>query len=403
MRSFPRLKAVFSALAIFALTLGVEGSLNGLSQGLFAERIASEWSPKNTNSKIPNTTYSPQPITIIAFGDLMLDRFVWTLMQRHGLDYPFEHFPELLETMGVSPPGLPPPVPSAPPTDYRLPATDFLFANLEGPISDTPYVNPGTAMVFNFRPDVISILQKYGFNLLSIANNHNYDMGEKGVRQTRERLSEAGIHWVGESKGIAAESQWTTRCGKAATLSPCTTLTFFAFNDTLQDRLDFDQAAALIREAEQGSEGRPGADFTIVSIHWGVEYNQAPTQKQVENAHKLVDAGADIILGHHPHVIQKPANLTPNEHGTMFAEWYSPRIPSPLQTTDYPLQTSPRPIYYSLGNFVFDQYFSKAVQEGLGLTLTLQKSTDPTVPATLQVKETVFDIVRSQVRPRPGG
>lgn len=400
MRSSPRLKVVCSALAVFALTLGVEGNLSSLNQALFGEPIVSSTHGAKrsalvplppvptTDYRLPTTDFPP--ITLVAFGDLMLDRFVWTLMQRHGLDYPFEHFPELLTDMGVSPPG---DLPSVPTTDYPLPATDFLLANLEGPISDTPYVNPGTAMVFNFRPDVIPILQKYGFNLFSIANNHNYDMGEKGVRQTRERLSEAGIHWVGESKGIAAESQWTVAVKG-------TTLTFFAFNDTLQDRLDFDQAAALIREAEQGSEGRPGADFTIVSIHWGVEYNQAPTQKQVENAHKLVDAGADIILGHHPHVIQKPANLTPNEHGTMFAEWYSPRIPSPLQTTDYPLQTSPRPIYYSLGNFVFDQYFSKAVQEGLGLTITLQKSTDPTVPATLQVKETVFDIVRSQPKTR---
>lgn len=377
MKPSPALKVVCSALAIFALTLIGEGNLSSLNQALFGEpMVPMTWMSKQTELPAPSTDYGLPatdfpPVTLVAFGDLMLDRFVWTLMQRNGLDYAFEHFPELLESMGVSPPGLLPPVPS-------VPTIDFLFANLEGPISDTPYVNPGTAMVFNFRPDVIPILKKYGFNLFSIANNHAYDMGEKGVRQTRERLSEAGIHWVGESKGIAAESQWTTRCGKAATLSPCTTLTFFAFNDTLQNRLNFEEAAALIRQAETD------ADFTIVSIHWGVEYNKTPTQKQVENAHKLVDAGADLILGHHPHVIQKPANSTPNEYGTMFAEWYSSR-----------------PIYYSLGNFIFDQYFSKAVQEGLGLTITFQKSTDAQVPNTIDVKETVFDIVRSQ--PRPGG
>lgn len=338
MKPSPTLKVACSALAIFALTLGVEGSLNGLSQTLFGKHLPSYVPTKDY--QLPATDFPP--ITLVAFGDLMLDRFVWTLMQRNGLDYPFEHFPELLEGM------------------MQGKSYDFLFANLEGPISDTPYVNPGTAMVFNFRPDVIPTLQKYGFNLFSIANNHAYDMGEKGVRQTRERLSEAGIHWVGESKGIAPESRWSTTVKG-------TTLTFFAFNDTLQDRLDFDEAAALIQKAETD------ADFTIVSIHWGVEYNKTPTQKQVENAHKLVDAGADIILGHHPHVIQSH-------------EWYTG-------------PDGPRPIYYSLGNFVFDQYFSKAVQEGLGLTITLQKSIDPTIPDTIEVKETVFDIVRSQVRP----
>ncbi len=335
------IKVFISALAIFALTLGVEGT-HGAKRSEQTKRV-----------DVPNLSATDfPPITIVAFGDLMLDRFVWTLMQRNGLDYPFEYFTELLSSMGVAPESAP----------------DFLFANLEGPVSDTPYVNPGTAMVFNFRPDVIPILQKYGFNLFSIANNHAYDMGEKGVRQTRERLSEAGIHWVGESKGIARESQWTTTVKS-------TTLTFFAFNDTLRDRLDFDQAATLIRAAEKGRENKEGADFTIVSIHWGVEYNQTPTQKQVENAHKLVDAGADIILGHHPHVIQSH-------------EWYTG-------------PDGPRPIYYSLGNFIFDQYFSKAVQEGLGLTLTLQKSTDPKLPDTITVKETVFDIMRSQVQPRP--
>jgi len=87
-------------------------------------------------------------------------------------------------------------------------------------------------------------------------------------------------------------------------------------------------------------------------------------------AHAFIDAGADIILGHHSHVI-----------GT--SEWYKER-----------------PIYYSLGNFVFDQYFQKEVMEGLGLAIELTKSSDPAKPNTIEVHETVFDILKSQPQVR---
>jgi gamma-polyglutamate biosynthesis protein CapA len=276
-----------------------------------------------------------QPIEIVAFGDLMLGRYVWTLMQQNGHDYPLEFFPELLEEMNPNP--------------------DFLMANLEGPISEANYINPGTAMVFNFRPEVIETLQKYGFNLLGLANNHAYDMGQYGVDQTRTRLAEDGIHYFGDAQQIRTETTWVTTIHD-------TSLAFVGFNDTVQDYLDYSAANNLITELE--SE----ADFTIVSIHWGSEYRETPTEDQIQQAHDFIDAGADVILGHHPHVIED-------------YEWYDGK-----------------PIYYSLGNFVFDQYFQANVQEGLGVTLTLQKFPDGT--KTIQTKETVFDIISSQVKLR---
>lgn len=285
-----------------------------------------------------------EPIQIVAFGDMMLDRYVWTLMQRNGHDYPFEFFPELLAEMTASDTG-------------ETIESDFLMANLEGPISNSDYVNPGTAMVFNFRPEVIPVLQKYGFNLFNLANNHAYDMGQYGVDQTRTRLAEAGIHYFGDAREIRAETAWITTVND-------TKIAFVGFNDTVQNRLDYVAATELIATLEYE------ADFIIVSIHWGTEYRENPTETQIENAHTFVDAGADVILGHHPHVIEN-------------SEWY-----------EGPDGVS-RPIYYSLGNFIFDQYFQKNVQEGLGVSLTLKKKPNSDLPI-ITASEIVFDILNSQ-------
>lgn len=346
------LKVFLSAAFIFALTFVTEGTfwLKSSLSGVLPD----EGNPAATASKEAGT----EPIVLVAFGDMMLDRYVWTLMQQNGLDYPFEHYPELLESMLTTPEG------------ERLPDPDFTFANLEGPISDSPYVNPGTAMVFNFKPEVIPTLQKYGFNLFSLANNHAYDMGVDGAQQTRDYLAAAGLNYFGDALALNENTAWTTT-------TKGTTLTFLGFNDTVQDHLDYDAATELIRSYEATS------DFTIVSIHWGIEYRTVPTSEQVEHAHGFVQAGADVILGQHPHVIEYASF-------DAIADWAEGPDGS-------------RPVYYSMGNFIFDQYFQKEVQEGLGLTITLQKAPTPEEENTVEVQETIFDILKSQPQIRRTG
>ena len=329
------LQLALSAFFLFAITLAGDGFIQKWAE--LPTAILDFRDQFTTESKIRDY----QPVEIVAFGDLMLGRYVWVLMQQNGHDYPFEFFPELIATMNPDP--------------------DFLMANLEGPISDSAYVNPGTAMVFNFRPEIIETLQKYNFNLLNLANNHAYDMGQYGVDQTRTRLAEAGIHYFGDARTIRTETTWLTEVDDV-------TLAFVGLNDTVQDYLDYEATTKLIADLESQ------ADFTIVSIHWGEEYRTKPTEEQVQQAHAFIDAGADVILGHHPHVIES-------------SEWYA----GPDSVA--------RPIYYSLGNFVFDQYFQQNVQEGLGVTLTLQKDLQggsPIITAT----ETVFDIINSQIKVR---
>ena len=366
-------KLLLTALMVFALTLMSEGGVEkwgaGDQSNIQGHLAASTAPPAESATGAPTSTMPPaksaatpktlhaeinrlaprpfeykkkdsEEITLVAFGDLMLGRYVWILMERNGHDYPFEYFPELLDTMLTDKKG-------------KRADPDFIFANLEGPISDNPYRNPGTAMLFNFKPAVTDIIKKYGFNILSIANNHAFDMGVEGARQTREYLTDAYIHHVGHSKKLRQESVWVTTVKD-------TKIAFVAFNDTLKNHLNYEAAGEMIRDLEDE------VDFTVVSIHWGTEYRTTPTDKQVEDAHAFVDAGADVILGHHPHVIES-------------TEWYNGR-----------------PIYYSLGNFVFDQYFQKNVQEGLGVVITLKKSASRYRPDQIQSRELIFDIKNSQ-------
>lgn len=371
----PFSKMLISGAVLMGVGFFFQGHpLPGITQPMhFQEEL--EESKLGKNLELKPLPKPPQPVTIVAFGDMMLDRYVWTLMQRNGLDYPFVHVPELIESLlrdegevsstSEEGGGDASQAQSTSQVQVSTAQPDFLFANLEGPISDSKYVNPGTAMIFNFKPMVTEMLNKYGFNLLSLANNHAYDMGETGATQTRQYLTQAGIHHFGDARAIRAESVWTTTLkDKGVTLS------FIGFNDTVSDHLDYTAATELIHSLEEKS------DFTIVSIHWGAEYRTQPTATQVEHAQQFVQAGADAILGHHPHVIMSKDG-------------------SPVEWFEGP--DGKRPIYYSLGNFIFDQYFQQNVQEGLGVILELKKGESHN---EVIAREKVFDILKSQPQVR---
>lgn len=343
--------ALHEGSPVFTSILGVIlavllGAVAFFTYNIKVTEVAMQPQPSDTPEENEEIVEEYDPVTIVAFGDMMLGRYVWQLMEKNGHDYPFEQFPELLDEMLTDEAG------------QSMGEPDFIMANLEGPISDSDYVNPGDAMIFNFKPVITETLNKYGFNLMSIANNHSYDMGEKGMTQTRDYLDAAGIHYFGEAKGVTDDSMWVTTVEEKGA-----TIAFVGFNHTLSDRLKLEEATALLEEAESA------ADFTVVSIHWGREYETQPTQEQVDMAHAFVDAGADVILGHHPHVVAT-------------REIYEGK-----------------PIYYSLGNFIFDQYFSEEVQRGFGLTLQFFKSKDPNAESNaFTVLETEFVSEKSQVK-----
>lgn len=243
-------------------------------------------------------------ITILAFGDVMLGRYVRTLMDINGMDYPFRYIGDLK-------------------------GADFVHANLEGPIKEQ-YVRTGKAIEFRFKPDIAWSLKDSGINIVSIANNHALDQGWTGREDTKKHLNIAGIRYFGNPKDDLEDNAYIAEvAGKK--------IAFVGFDDVVY-KIDGDKARELIARLDKE------ADYVIVSVHWGVEYVHTPTERKVNFAHDWIDNGADLIIGHHPHVVQ-----------TM--EIYKGV-----------------PVFYSLGNFVFDQYWSGDTQEGLGVGIEIKEN-----------------------------
>ncbi len=237
---------------------------------------------------------------ILAFGDMMLGRYVRTLMDKNGQNYIFEKFDKNFFS-----------------------AADIIFANLEGPIKGDGY-RSGTAMVFGFPTWVKDLIKEYNINLVSLANNHAVDQGWTGRDSTITELDSVGINWCGHPSKVDANSVYRQKIGDK-------TVGFICFHDVT---FVLDDVAAVELVEKVANE----VDYLIVSPHWGYEYKHtADYNKQVVPAHAWVDAGADMVIGHHPHVVQN-------------FEIYDGKF-----------------IFYSLGNFVFDQYWSVATQEELAI------------------------------------
>jgi poly-gamma-glutamate synthesis protein (capsule biosynthesis protein) len=198
-----------------------------------------------------------------------------------------------------------------------LRAADLAAANLESPVTARPLVegkDGESRPAFDLRagPEGLAASQAAGLDLLSVANNHALDSGPDGRAETRAALAGAGLRPLGY------EAQPTFIQVRGIRLA------FFAFTDW-PDPLDVNLAAQAIRNACQS-----GA-LAIVSVHWGLEYHPAPHTRQRELAQAFSKAGAALVWGHHPHVLQP-------------LEWL------PSETLERPTLVA-----YSLGNAVFDQ------------------------------------------------
>lgn len=262
------------------------------------------------NLNVENTTKNNQPFTevepikVLLVGDIMLDRKVELLMNKNGFDYPFEKISEFLKS------------------------ADFVFGNLEGPISKNPKNYSLTAMNFAFSFKTIEPLYANNFRILSLANNHTLNMGISGLEETKQLLEQAKIDWVGDP--------W--ECSKK--LSVQENLVFLGFNKTFNGCQDAD-LIEIIKSIKLSSPDK----FLVVIMHWGNEYQPKSSINQQDLAHKIIDSGADLIVGSHPHVVQE-------------VEKYKNKL-----------------IFYSLGNFIFDQYFSEETQKGLIVELKVYPPT----------------------------
>ena len=194
---------------------------------------------------------------------------------------------------------------------------DFGFVNMETPVA--PAHTHGTKPCMFVGPvDMITALKLSGIKIVSFANNHVFDQGQPGFAETREHLREQGMLFAGS--GDTAASAWqpviVEKNGiKVGFLGMTRWLNgnrnpenaaephvnFFPYpDDNASGAPGMDEAGVL----EAVKQARAKCDFLVVSIHWGVEYAPAPKPVDVEMAHKMLDAGATVIVGHHPHVLQ---------------------------------------------------------------------------------------------------
>lgn len=252
-------------------------------------------------------------VSLMAVGDIMLSRDVATKIKKYqDYKYPFLKTTELFKK------------------------ADLTFGNLETPITPGRVIHTNE-LTFRSDPEVVEGLIYAGFDILSLANNHTMNFGEKGLKDTLNYLKEAGISYIGAGENRVEAYQPVIKEVKGLKFA------FLAYNDTNMVPASYEatenRAGTAFMDIETMQEdvkkAQARADFVIVSMHSGREYTFIPNNRQEEFAHKAIEAGAILVLGHHPHVVQTMEK---------YQDGY---------------------ILYSLGNFVFDQMWSQETREGL--------------------------------------
>jgi poly-gamma-glutamate capsule biosynthesis protein CapA/YwtB (metallophosphatase superfamily) len=289
------------------------------------------WRPRRAPAQEP-TPVAPAPVTLLAVGDLLLGSSVKSRILAEGADYPFRPAAAILRT------------------------ADITFGNLECPLTERGVATAGKSAEslqakrnFLFRAPTAcgAGLADAGFDVVSVANNHAMDYSAEGLRDTLSSLRAAGVQPVGGGEEI------TAACAPVILTRGKTRVAFLAIADVLPPFSAAGKTTPGIAPA-RSTAARPRfeaavtaqlralhehVDFVFVSVHWGKERWTRPTPRQVKLGRFLIDAGADGVIGHHPHVLQ------------------------PIE------RYHDKPIAYSLGNFI--SYTGKPRARTLALELTL--------------------------------
>lgn len=253
-------------------------------------------------STIDNSSNAPALISkkMLFVGDIMMARGVAQLTNKYGLEYPFLNITPL----------------------FYIFDWDIIYGNLEGPVRIDAKPVALTSVRFDYSPEIPQLLAKLGFNLLNIANNHMADQGYSAIDSTRKYLEENYIFPLGDYSDCSLKYKYQKD-----------NLIFLGANLVYKSKYCVQDLIQNIKELKIQDANL----YVIITPHWGTEYTPYPDDFQKQTAHQLIEAGADLIIGHHPHVVQG-------------IEEYQEKL-----------------IFYSLGNFVFDMYFSQPVQQELAL------------------------------------
>jgi len=254
-----------------------------------------------------------QEIKILFLGDLMFDRGIRQSAQKNGNSFIFEKIHSFLKEQ------------------------DLAMANLEGPITDEESVSVNSKIgsennyIFTFPTDLAKTLFDENIKIVNLGNNHIFNFGQAGLESTKKYLEAAGVGYFGQNINQLSREISGVK------------IAFINYNQ-------FSGKDAGSSAANDIKEAKAKADIVVLFAHWGEEYYgeeyyKEPPAYVSEIAREFIDAGADLIIGSHSHTVQK-------------SEVYGGKK-----------------IYYSLGNFVFDQYFSSQTRQGLGVVLKINPKT----------------------------
>ena len=278
------------------------------------------WSAYPEGQTIVDDSAKTQKVHFIAVGDIMLSRSVAAHAEKAGdVNWMWAHIRDFLDS------------------------ADFVFGNLEGPTNGTEVYSDEKTLVFNALPKLIKTLPSVGILIVNLANNHIMDQGEAGLTTTQTLLHTIGMAQTGTSE--TQENPWQPRIiEKNGFKIAFIGATYAAYND---NGTGVNSRVARVQDLEKlrtsVTQAKKIADFVVVTMHAGIEYTRKPITLQTDFAHTAIDAGADIVIGAHPHWVQS-------------IETYRGKY-----------------IFYSLGNFVFDQEFSQETDSGLALDIFLVK------------------------------
>lgn len=264
------------------------------------------------------------PVTLLFAGDVLLSDYVLNNYNSNGIDGVLS--PDLLN---------------------ELQNADITVINNEFPFSTRGTQAPDKQFTFRVDPKYVSVLTDMGVDIATIANNHVLDYGSDALQDTFDTLDEAGIDYMGAGTDLARASALITKKagGKtfgflaASRVIPVVSWDVQNSSPGVFTTYDPSRLIAAIEAA------RESCDYLTVFVHWGIEREEYPQDYQVSMAKQYIDAGADLVIGSHPHVLQG-------------ISYYKDK-----------------PVFYSLGNFIFKREIPKTA----AVKVTIDGENEPTI------------------------
>ena len=275
-------------------------------------------------------------LTVVLTGDILLDRGVRRVIEHHGVGHLFSD--------GV---------------DSVFQSAQVVVGNLECPATkiQAPVFK---RYIFRAEPEWLDTLRQHGITHLNLANNHSIDQGREGLLDTRQNILAAGMVPIGAGANMseASEPVLLAEQPRKVWLVPSLRLALenyaYLTDKPCVSQEPMDSLLSRVHRLRQ----QDSTAVIIVSLHWGAEHKLEPVPRQRHDAHMLIKTGADLLVCHHTHTLQT--------------------------IEDY----SGHPIYYSVGNFIFDQP-SPLNSEACMVRLTIRRDTLETETIPIEIRHCV--------------